>query len=231
MNSIFATAATATESTQLYGMAKVAEFYDKGGIIMYALTLCSVITVAVIIFKVLDLDKKRVIPQLLREAIGNYTHAGDAVSANELAAKVDTENSVLSRLAEVVMKRKERSGAAMRDAVQAKAHEEIVKLQGGIQVLDAVIVIAPLLGLLGTASGITTVFSGLSSIGDVKMNIMAQGVAEALSTTIVGLAVAVPAVIGNSIFNRKIETYASQLEVVMEELVDTVASQSDSTVE
>ena len=66
----------------------------------------------------------------------------------------------------------------MRDAVQAKAHEEIVKLQGGIQTLDVIIVVSPLLGLLGTASGITTVFDGLSSLEDVKMNIMAAGVAE-----------------------------------------------------
>ena len=55
----------------------------------------------------------------------------------------------------------------------------------------------------------------------------AAGVAEALSTTIAGLAVAVPAVIGHSIFNRKIETYASQLEVNCEELVHTVVDRQN----
>lgn len=214
---------------EVVGLAKVAEFYEKGGVIMYALTLCSLITVAVIIFKAMDLDRKRVIPSDLRLGIESYTASTDEASANELAQQVRGSDSVLSRLAQVVIKRKDSSGENIRNAVQAKAHEEIVKLQGGIQILDAVIVIAPLLGLLGTASGITTVFGGLSSIGDVKMNIMAQGVAEALSTTIAGLAVAVPAVIGNSIFNRKIETYASQLEVVMEELVNTVSEQSDES--
>lgn len=214
---------------EVVGLAKVAEFYEKGGVIMYALTLCSLITVAVIVFKAMDLDRKRVIPRALHTGIENYAHSADESSANELAQQVNHSDSVLSRLAQVVIKRKDSNGENIRNAVQAKAHEEIVKLQGGIQILDAVIVIAPLLGLLGTASGITTVFGGLSSIGDVKMNIMAQGVAEALSTTIAGLAVAVPAVIGNSVFNRKIETYASQLEVVMEELVNTVSEQSDES--
>ena len=214
---------------KVFGIAKIADFYDKGGIIMYALTACSLVTLTVIVFKALDLAKPRVIPQMLRSKIEQYSTVTDENSASDLSQQVTSSDSVLSRLAQVVIKRKDSSGENIRNAVQAKAHEEIVKLQGGIQILDAVIVIAPLLGLLGTASGITTVFGGLSSIGDVKMNIMAQGVAEALSTTIAGLAVAVPAVIGNSIFNRKIETYASQLEVVMEELVNTVSDQSDES--
>lgn len=215
---------------KVVGIAKIAEFYEKGGVIMYALTLCSIITVAVIIFKVMDLDKKRVLPSGLRSGVEAYSLTADEASAADLSQHVSASDSVLSRLVQVVMKRSASDSSNIRNAVQAKAHEEIVRLQGGIQVLDAVIVIAPLLGLLGTASGITTVFGGLSSIGDVKMNIMAQGVAEALSTTIAGLAVAVPAVIGNSIFNRKIETYAAQLEVVMEELVNTVSEQSDESV-
>ena len=148
-------------------------------------------------------------------------------AADKLALETSKGDSVLARLAQVVVSRRDRSTQKIRDAVQAKAHEEIVKLHAGIQTLDVVIVVSPLLGLLGTASGITTVFDGLSSLDDVKMNIMAAGVAEALSTTIAGLAVAVPAVIGHSFFNRKIETYASQLEVVCDELVDAVTEKQD----
>ncbi|MFT5881615.1 MAG: biopolymer transport protein ExbB [Crocinitomicaceae bacterium] len=204
-------------------LSKISEFYDKGGIIMYVLTFCSVLTLAVVIFKALDLGKKRVIPDELKKDIDAAANQGDDQAFKRVAQQSSDGNSVLARLTQVVVQRRELSGSKIRDAVQAKAHEEIVKLQGGIGVLDVVIVVAPMLGLLGTASGITTVFDGMSSLGDIKMNMMASGVAEALSTTIAGLAVAVPAVIGHSYLNRKIETYASQLEVVVGNLVNTVS--------
>ncbi len=211
------------------GFAKIAEFYDKGGIIMYVLTFCSILTIAVIVYKALDLGKARVIPEALKKDIDVASGRADENAFARVVQQSNEGSSVLSRLSQVVVQRSEHSGTKIRDAVQAKAHEEIVKLQGGIGVLDIVIVVAPMLGLLGTASGITTVFDGMSSIDDVKMSIMAAGVAEALSTTIAGLAVAVPAVIGHSYFNRKIETYASQLEVVVGNLVSAVSSDSEES--
>ena len=210
-------------------LSKISEFYDKGGIIMYILTFCSILTLAVVIYKALDLGGNRVIPENLKRDIDAAANQTDENAFTRVAQQSLDGNSVLARLSQVVVQRSELSGAKIRDAVQAKAHEEIVKLQGGIGVLDVVIVVAPMLGLLGTASGITTVFDGMGSMGDIKMNIMAAGVAEALSTTIAGLAVAVPAVIGHSYFSRKIETYASQLEVVIGNLVSTVSSDKEET--
>lgn len=196
---------------------------------MYVLTFCSILTLAVIIYKALSLSKKHVLPQHLLQTISHFTKNTNDTAAEQLALEASKEDSVLARLSQVVIARSDSDSQKIRDAVQAKAHEEIVKLQGGIQVLDVVIVVSPLLGLLGTASGITTVFDGLSSLEDVKMNIMAAGVAEALSTTIAGLAVAVPAVIGHSFFNRKIETYASQLEVACDELVNAASAKQTKT--
>ncbi|MGJ8673618.1 MotA/TolQ/ExbB proton channel family protein [Rubritalea sp.] len=215
----------ATEES--YGVAKIAEFYDKGGIIMYALTFCSLLTLAVIVFKALSLAQKNVLPNDMQKVVGHYIQNPNDTAVEQLALEASKGESVLARLTQTVMNRRESGDQKIRDALQAKAHQEIVKLQGGIQVLDVVIVVSPLLGLLGTASGITTVFDGLSSLQDVKMNIMAAGVAEALSTTIAGLAVAVPAVIGHSFFNRKIETYASQLEVTCDDLVNAVTERQD----
>jgi biopolymer transport protein ExbB len=214
-------------SEESFGVAKIAEFYDKGGIIMYVLTFCSMLTLAVIIYKALGLAKKHVLPKEMEQTISHFIQSPNDTAAEQLALEASKGESVLARLSQVVVNRSQSGGQKIRDAVQAKAHEEIVKLQAGISALDVVIVVAPLLGLLGTASGITTVFDGLSSLEDVKMNIMAAGVAEALSTTIAGLAVAVPAVIGHSFFNRKIEMYASQLEVVCDDLVNAVTEKQD----
>jgi biopolymer transport protein ExbB len=103
--------------------------------------------------------------------------------------------------------------------VQAAAREEIVHLHAGMTTLDVVITVAPLLGLLGTASGLAVIFSGQGGIQDYEL--LRLGIGRALSTTIVGLAIAVPAIIAQGWFQRRIDTMAARLEVLLTRLAHT----------
>ena len=89
-------------------------------------------------------------------------------------------------------------------------------MHAGIGVLDIVITVAPLLGLLGTASGLVTIFQGLNDSADHLA--IARGIAKALNTTIIGLAVAVPCVIAHGYFTRKIEVYTARMESLLADL-------------
>ena len=83
-----------------------------------------------------------------------------------------------------------------------------------------VVGIAPLLGLLGAVSGLVTVFANMGAseaVSDPRG--MARGISEALSTTIVGLAIAIPSLIAYSYFSRKIETMAAEMEAVIADLL------------
>jgi biopolymer transport protein ExbB len=80
-------------------------------------------------------------------------------------------------------------------------------------VLDTVITISPLLGLLGTASGLVTIFEGLGE--EANYLTIARGIAEAMTTTIFGLAIAVPGVIAHGYFSRKIEMITVRLEALL----------------
>lgn len=198
------------------GIGKAVEFFEKGGVFMYILLLCSLASVAVIIYKAIVLGRRGVIPSDLETKLEAYGERGGEAEVKALDDELSVGDSVLHRLSNVVLARRGQGADAVQEAVQASAREEMVGMQAGIQVLEVVIVIAPLLGLLGTASGITTVFDGFGDVDDSKMTLMAQGVSEALTTTIAGLAVAVPSVIAHSVFNRKIERYAARLEVLLE---------------
>ena len=90
-------------------------------------------------------------------------------------------------------------------------------MNAGLPVLEVIINIAPLLGLLGTASGLALVFRDLGA--DANHAEIAKGIFMALSTTIVGLAVAVPSVIAHSHFSRKVETMAARLEVLLSHVI------------
>ena len=101
-------------------------------------------------------------------------------------------------------------------AVESSARQEIARLHAGISVLDISITIAPLLGLLGSASGLVTIFQGLGEAADHLT--IARGIAEALTTTIVGLAIAVPCVVAHGIFTRRIEVLTVRLESLLADL-------------
>ena len=101
-------------------------------------------------------------------------------------------------------------------AVEASAREETSRLHAGIGVLDIVITVAPLLGLLGTASGLVAIFEGLGESADHIA--IARGIAMALNTTIFGLAIAVPCVVAHGYFTRRIEVFTARLESLLADL-------------
>lgn len=206
------------DASNTTALEKINWFFDKGGVFIYFILLCSIAAVAVMLYQLIILAKAKVMPNSLEDSMNAYLSQGDAQSTDRLNSSRKSSPSVLQRLCDVVLERHDRKDTEIQEAVQASAREEIVKLQVGIPFLEVIIAIAPLLGLLGTATGLFTVFEGVGS-GEDKHAEMAAGISEALITTVSGLAVAVPAVIAHGYFNRRIERYAARLEVVMDKFV------------
>ena len=83
--------------------------------------------------------------------------------------------------------------------------------------------VSPLLGLLGTVLGVMDAFIGIAVGGSGNITAVAPGVAEALVTTVGGLAVAVPAVMAYNIFVNRLGLFAGELEGFAQEIVGTLA--------
>src|SRR6202035_4729489 len=119
------------------------------------------------------------------------------------------------------------------EVVQSRARQEIVQLESGLFILEIVVGIAPLLGLLGAVTGLVRVFanigSGAMSTADLKG--IASGIGEALSTTIVGLAIAILSLIAFLSFTRRVETAAVQMESMVTDLVDKLYQNGDTNEE
>lgn len=196
--------------------AKVWDFLISGGFFMAFIGLCSVIAVSVAIHRAFALRRARVLPAHLENELAQLERLVAEDDTARLGSILATSDSTLAKVACVALSGEHATRDEAAAAVEVTAREEVVKLQSGIAVLEVVITIAPLLGLLGTVSGLVRVFGTLgdgAAGGDPAL--VARGIAEALNTTIAGLAVAVPTVIAHSYFTKKIERFAVRMEVLM----------------
>lgn len=192
------------------------EFLLKGGLFMIPLAITSFVGMAAILYKFLSLARGRVVPEPLARQVANFPELIAADRVEPVLKEFEKGESTLARLAAVAVRHR---GKPQRDiilAVEASAREETSHLHAGIGVLDVVITVAPLLGLLGTASGLVTIFQGLSDAADHLA--IARGIAVALNTTIFGLAIAVPCVVAHGHFTRRIEVLTARLESLLADL-------------
>ncbi len=186
---------------------------------MVPLVTCSFISVAVIVLRGLALRRHLVLPPEIEQSIESIG-PGDEDAANRLARLVRGDRSALARIIEVGLNHLNWPKSENMEAVQTRARHEIVRLESGLFILEVIVGIAPLLGLLGAVSGLVTVFSafGANAAGEDPHGI-AKGISEALSTTIVGLAIAIPSLIAYSYFTKKVETMAAEMESLIADLL------------
>lgn len=112
---------------------------------------------------------------------------------------------------------------ALRLVLEKEEAEEREELSRGLTGLAVIGSVSPLLGLMGTVIGIMNAFLGITAAGSTNIGAVAPGVAEALITTVAGLAVAIPAVIGYNFFVSRLNLVSGELEGFSSEFIGTLA--------
>lgn len=194
-------------------------FFTQGGIFMALLMACSVTSVTMIVLRILALRRSMVLPPMIEKEIEALRH-DDPDGIVRVSRMVRDDPSALGRIAQTGLSHLAWPKGENMEAVQTRARKEIVKLESGLFVLEVIVGIAPLLGLLGAVSGLVKVFSAFGeSASQSDPHVIAKGISEALSTTIVGLAVAIPNLIAYSYFTKRVETFASDMESLVADLL------------
>src|SRR5438067_1570629 len=198
----------------------VLHFFLQGGFWMIPLMICSVVSLAVILLRGFALRRDAVMPPQIEKSIEELQPVDDAEAVVKLARVVRGDQSPLGRVVQTGLQNLQWPKSENIQAVETRARHEIIRLEAGLVVLEVVVGIAPLLGLLGAVSGLVNVFANFgaaTSINDPRG--IAKGISEALSTTIVGLAIAIPSLIAYSYFSKKIETLSAEMESLISELL------------
>lgn len=192
------------------------DLFQKGGIVMYPLIACSVISLTVILERALFWirDKRNVDSRLVDQVL-------DLARTREYEKiKQSTQGSAdyVVRVLVCGLVHKEYS---LSKAMEMAAMEEIKRMKRYLPVLDTMITAAPLLGILGTVIGIIHSFDMLGQAGIQDPHAVTSGIAQALLTTAAGLLIAIFALFPYNYFMSKvekaavrIEKYATSLEIV-----------------
>lgn len=199
---------------------RVFAFFKNGGLFMIPLLLCSVIAVTVTIMRAIALRRHLVLPVELEKEIERLQPHDTPESVVRLSRMARNDISTLGRIARVGLDNLHLPKEENMNAVQTVARHEVVQLERGLHVLEIIIGIAPLIGLLGAVSGLITVFGAFGeSQAAQDTQRLGSGIAEALSTTVVGLAIAIPSLIAHGLLVKKIEQMAADMELLMSGLI------------
>ena len=182
----------------------VIDLIKGADLLVYPLLLCSLALAYILCERGYALRRAAIIPDDLADAVvaGDKTAAGD-------------ERSVLVRIVRFA-----RTHPGDAETVRAFARLEVSRMERGLPYLEVIYAGAPLIGLTGTVWALIRVFSsvgGPSGLPDPAK--FTSGVSLALSATVLGLVIALPALIGGGILQRRVDKFAAQLDLLVTRLV------------
>ena len=197
----------------------------SGGWLMIPILICSVLSLAISLERLLVLRVKKVAPKDLMSDIWLLINNGHMT--NERMEDIKLQ-SPLGAVIVAGYKNANQSRERMQESIQETASIVVHDLERNLTALGTVAAIAPLLGLLGTVIGMIKVFSTIMIQGSGDAAILAGGISEALITTAAGMFVAIPTLIFHRYFHRKVDTLVLEMEQEAVKLVDSVHGQQNA---
>ncbi len=187
----------------------VFELFERGGPLMWAILACSLLALALFIERVWALRRSRVLPPATFDSLIKHIEAGDAARAAQLCRE---QTSVVGRLVESALRHRAGGRARAKEAMEETGRVEVANMEAGVNALSTIAAIAPLLGLLGTVTGMIKVFRDVAGTDNPDIAILARGIWEALLTTGFGLTVAIPAYVAYRFIEARIDKHSRELE-------------------
>ncbi|MDN3515137.1 MAG: MotA/TolQ/ExbB proton channel family protein [Candidatus Brocadia sp.] len=185
------------------------EWLIGGGPIMIPLLICSVLALAVIIERTINLRRNKILrPEIIQtiESIRSYEDIPFAIS------KCEVIPGPFSNLLRRILINNHLSREEKFVDIQAAGRQETKTLEKRLLVLEVITAVAPLLGLLGTVLGLENIFGIISELGLGQAKAFSGGLAEAIRTTVLGLFIAIPSLVAYSYFDKKVDTFTLEME-------------------
>ncbi len=187
----------------------------KGGWAVFVLSIVSVVALVLIFYNLLAVRRGTIVTERFLNAVDAYLHKGDLPG---LVAYSAGEKEVLARIVQHTLQFGTRNPgtriSVLRDIAETEGSRQSSRLYQSVSYLYDIGIIAPMIGLAGTVTGMILSFQVLGGAGEasIRPSALADGVAEALIATAAGLVVGTPAMIFYAIFKGRVQNLVSELE-------------------
>lgn len=196
-------------------MSAVMELFDKGGIMMGVIVLLSIYALGVIVFKIWQFTSENIFARGFVDKALTDIKQGDRLTAMHDLEKIEGPLARIMRVSFACVTNREMSQKSREAEIMRVGSADLHRLESHMRGLEVSAAVAPLLGLLGTVTGLIDSFSKLGIAGTrVDPSLLAGGIWEALLCTAAGLAVAIPALGTHAVF----ESILGKLRVSMKDV-------------
>lgn len=204
------------------------DLIQKGGPMMYLIMLVSVLAFGVVFERVYHLNRARIDSDKFMDGVTGVLKRNKIIEAIEMC------NSTPGPIAHIVkagILKHDRSKSEIKEAVEEAAALEVPRLEKHLPILATIAHIAPLLGLLGTVTGMVKSFQVIQqkalAMAPVSPGDLAGGIWEALLATLAGLAVAIPTYVAYNYLVSQVDNLVYDMERSATDLVNLLSSKRD----
>ncbi len=203
------------------------EIVQAGGWLMVPIIACSVVAVAIILERLWTLQEKRVLPPNVT------TQVSDWVQHNQLDVQHIQQLHQSSPLGQVLaagLAYRHATRDLLKEVIEDAGRHVVHELERYLNALGTIAAISPLLGLLGTVSGMIRSFTAITTEGVGNPTVLAGGISEALITTAAGLTVAIPALIAYRYLRGRVDALVVKIEKESIRFIEVMLQQQRSGV-
>lgn len=204
------------------------DMIQKGGPVMYPIILCSMLALAIVLERLYCLHRAKIDTKDFMASIGS------TLKRNKVMEAIDKCNNTPGPIAQIMkagILKHDRPRSEIREAIEDAGLHEVPRLEKNLDVLATIAHIAPLLGLLGTVTGMVRCFQVIqekaTSLYPVNPGDLAGGIWEALITTVAGLSVAIPTFVAYNYFVSRVDGFVLDMEKSATDLLNILTTRSD----
>ncbi len=186
------------------------EFLSKGGVLVIPILMCSVLALTIFLERIIRFARMRTRGAGLAEKTIQLLRSGKSEDAKKVVVE---SNSPMGRVLAKTLAVRGQDRETVETVMAHATEEEVRTLSSYLQALATIGNIAPLLGLLGTVIGMIKAFMVIQEMGGkVNAAVLAGGIWEAMLTTALGLAVALPTMVAHSYLIARVDKYEARLQ-------------------
>lgn len=186
------------------------------------IVLCSIFVLAILIERSIALRRKRILPMGFLEQVRRCWYRGEVQAALDYC---DAHPVAIARVLKAGLARHSAAIDEIEKALEAAGQFEANGLSSNVRGLGVIANLAPMLGFLGTVTGMIKAFQAIAAAGASNPSLVASGISEALITTAAGLLVGIPSLALFHFFRGRADRFVTEMEEIALELVDDLSRQ------